>query len=61
MIQHLLDHAAQHACRYVTLEVRRSNQGAIDLYQKFGFRSVGIRPRYYVDDREDAVVMLFER
>jgi [ribosomal protein S18]-alanine N-acetyltransferase len=41
----------------VTLEVRRSNIGAQALYERFGFRSAGIRPRYYADNAEDAVIM----
>jgi [ribosomal protein S18]-alanine N-acetyltransferase len=40
-----------------TLEVRSSNAGAIALYQSFGFRSAGKRPRYYRDNGEDAVIM----
>ena len=41
----------------MTLEVRPSNLSAIHLYEKFGFRSVGRRPRYYVDNNEDAIIM----
>jgi ribosomal-protein-alanine N-acetyltransferase len=41
----------------VTLEVRLSNQAARALYGKFGFRPVGIRPRYYSDNNEDALIM----
>lgn len=41
----------------ITLEVRRSNAGAIVLYERFGFRSAGVRPRYYADNGEDAVIM----
>jgi ribosomal-protein-alanine N-acetyltransferase len=41
----------------VTLEVRRSNTGAMALYERFGFRSAGIRRRYYQDNGEDAVIM----
>jgi ribosomal-protein-alanine N-acetyltransferase len=41
----------------VTLEVRRSNAGALALYERFGFRSAGVRRRYYADDGEDAVIM----
>ena len=40
-----------------TLEVRRSNAGAIELYERFGFRSAGVRRRYYQDNGEDAVIM----
>jgi ribosomal-protein-alanine N-acetyltransferase len=41
----------------ITLEVRRSNDGAIALYERFGFRSAGVRRRYYQDNGEDAVIM----
>jgi ribosomal-protein-alanine N-acetyltransferase len=40
-----------------TLEVRRSNAGAIELYDRFGFRAAGVRRRYYQDNGEDAVIM----
>ncbi len=40
-----------------TLEVRESNAGAIELYERFGFRSAGRRKRYYQDNNEDAVIM----
>jgi ribosomal-protein-alanine N-acetyltransferase len=41
----------------VTLEVRESNQGAIDLYERFGFLAAGMRRRYYQDNGEDALIM----
>jgi ribosomal-protein-alanine N-acetyltransferase len=40
-----------------TLEVRVSNAAAIALYESYGFRSAGVRPRYYTDNGEDAIVM----
>jgi ribosomal-protein-alanine N-acetyltransferase len=40
-----------------TLEVRTSNAPAIALYERFGFRSAGMRPRYYQDTGEDAMIM----
>jgi ribosomal-protein-alanine N-acetyltransferase len=40
-----------------TLEVRESNAGAIELYERFGFRAAGRRRRYYQDNNEDAVIM----
>ncbi|HEY5429012.1 MAG TPA: ribosomal protein S18-alanine N-acetyltransferase [Solirubrobacteraceae bacterium] len=43
--------------REYTLEVRTSNASAIALYERFGFRSAGTRPRYYRDNGEDAVIM----
>ena len=40
-----------------TLEVRVSNRDAIAMYEKLGFRSAGVRPRYYQDNGEDALIM----
>lgn len=40
-----------------TLEVRVSNAAAIAMYERFGFRSAGVRPRYYHDNGEDALIM----
>ena len=41
----------------VTLEVRKSNDVAQRLYEKYGFDRVGLRVRYYTDNNEDAVLM----
>jgi len=41
----------------ITLEVRTSNAPAIALYERFGFQSAGVRPRYYADTGEDAMIM----
>jgi ribosomal-protein-alanine N-acetyltransferase len=46
--------------RVMTLEVRLSNAPARALYQRFGFRPVGVRPRYYSDNGEDALIMTTE-
>ncbi len=43
-----------------TLEVRTSNQGAIAMYERFGFRPAGHRRRYYHDNGEDALIMWLE-
>lgn len=43
--------------RIATLEVRRSNTPAIELYRSLGYRQVGVRPNYYADEGEDAIVM----
>jgi ribosomal-protein-alanine N-acetyltransferase len=42
---------------HYTLEVRRSNHGAMELYDRYGFRAAGVRRRYYQDNGEDALVM----
>jgi len=41
----------------VTLEVRASNRPALALYTSLGFRESGLRPRYYADPVEDAILM----
>ena len=56
----LLDLARDRRAREATLEVRLSNLPARRLYEKYGFRPVGIRPNYYSDDREDALIMTTE-
>lgn len=45
---------------FLTLEVRPSNQAAIDLYFKHGFAQVGRRKDYYENPREDAIIMTLE-
>ena len=56
----LLDLARSRRAREATLEVRLSNLAARRLYEKYGFRPVGLRPRYYSDDNEDALIMTTE-
>ena len=41
----------------MTLEVRAGNAAAIALYEELGYKSSGVRPRYYQDNGEDAVIM----
>lgn len=53
-----LEYAQQQQVRLVLLEVRRSNRAAIRLYRKLGFTAMGVRPRYYSDNDEDAVEMV---
>jgi [ribosomal protein S18]-alanine N-acetyltransferase len=53
----MLDLAIDKGAREATLEVRLSNTAARSLYEKYGFRPVGIRPNYYSDDNEDALIM----
>ncbi len=60
MLTALIDVAIGLAARWVTLEVRVSNTLARALYKKYSFRSTGIRPRYYSDNHEDALVMWSE-
>ncbi|HET9552586.1 MAG TPA: ribosomal protein S18-alanine N-acetyltransferase [Anaeromyxobacteraceae bacterium] len=48
------------ACRLVTLEVRRSNLPALTLYRALGYKQVGVRPNYYTEEGEDAIVMTLD-
>ena len=58
MMRSLFDAAGADA-RY-TLEVRTSNDEAITMYRRFGFRPAGRRRRYYHDNGEDALIMWLE-
>jgi ribosomal-protein-alanine N-acetyltransferase len=60
----LMDEAAGRGraagARLATLEVRRSNEPALTLYRGLGYRQVGVRQNYYVDEGEDAIVMVLD-
>lgn len=60
LLSELVELCADLGAVVVTLEVRLSNHAAHKLYQDFGFRPVGVRPRYYSDDGEDALIMTTE-
>ncbi|HJX14048.1 MAG TPA: ribosomal protein S18-alanine N-acetyltransferase [Dehalococcoidales bacterium] len=55
-----IDLARELNARSMTLEVRASNTVAQNLYTKYGFAKVGVRPGYYLDNREDGVIMTTE-
>ena len=57
LLERVLEATAEDPRRGHTLEVRVSNVGAIELYERFGFRRKGVRRGYYTDNREDAVIM----
>jgi ribosomal-protein-alanine N-acetyltransferase len=59
LIGHLFEAAGDSAP--FTLEVRMSNREAIEMYEQFGFRSAGVRRRYYHDNGEDALIMWLEQ
>jgi [ribosomal protein S18]-alanine N-acetyltransferase len=56
MLEQLFAQADKPGEQY-TLEVRTSNDPAIALYEQFGFESAGVRPGYYHDNKEDALIM----
>jgi len=57
LVHHVLSIGQRKGAQSANLEVRRSNLPAIALYQKFGFREVAVRRRYYADG-EDALLMV---
>ncbi len=60
LLGHVLQEARANRSRFITVEVRASNTIARNLYETAGFKEVGVRPRYYASDGEDAVIMLFD-
>lgn len=56
LLSTFIELAEKEELAFLTLEVRKSNEAAIRLYESFGFERVGVRPRYY-DNAEDAVLM----
>lgn len=57
LIEALISHARGQGIVALTLEVRVSNREAISLYEGYGFVGQGIRPKYYQDTNEDALIM----
>lgn len=57
----LIDAAWQENAEAVTLEVRKSNIAAQTVYEQTGFTVSGVRPNYYVDNKEDAIIMWLYR
>ena len=56
LMKYVIDEAKRKGSGLLTLEVRMSNESAINLYTKFGFLPVAVREKYYPDN-EDALVM----
>ena len=57
LLTHALEYGASLGARRATLEVRRSNDAARLLYERFGFTVAGVRPGYYSKPVEDALVL----
>jgi ribosomal-protein-alanine N-acetyltransferase len=60
LLMKLLEAAREKGAKRFTLEVKRTNEAAITLYKRFGFRGVGYRKGYYREDGEDAIIMWLE-
>lgn len=57
LLKALFLQGAERGITAFTLEVRAGNAAALRLYEKLGFRAVGVRPGFYVKPVEDAVIM----
>jgi ribosomal-protein-alanine N-acetyltransferase len=60
LLMSIVEMAIKLKARIVTLEVRASNTAAQRLYSKYGFTQVGIRRGYYIDNKEDGILMSTE-
>jgi ribosomal-protein-alanine N-acetyltransferase len=60
LTERILSAGREKALSFVSLEVRASNSAAISLYEKFGFKAVGVRKRFYANPTEDAIIMTVE-
>lgn len=58
LLSNIIQELSEEECKFFYLEVRASNYAARRLYEKFGFKTVGIRKRYYINPTEDAVIMM---
>lgn len=54
----LMQYLSNLGAAYATLEVRKSNEVAQNLYKSLGFIKLGVRKRYYEDNGEDALIMV---
>lgn len=60
LLAHTLQHLKEEGAQSSFLEVRASNFAAQEMYRKFGYEETGVRPRYYKDNDEDALLMTLE-
>jgi len=60
LLRDCLGFSAERGLKLAVLEVRTSNNSAIKLYEKIGFKALRVRKKYYSDTGEDAYVMLYE-
>lgn len=57
LLASLIKKAREKNLKFLTLEVRESNQAAINLYKKFGFKVEGVRKNYYLNPTENGIIM----
>ena len=58
LTESLMQYLSNLGAAYATLEVRKSNEVAQNLYKSLGFIKLGVRKRYYEDNGEDALIMV---
>ena len=59
LVEGLISNLNEWKLNSMTLEVRKSNIPAQNLYKKYGFKEEGLRKRYYSDNKEDAIIMWY--
>ena len=57
LLKRLISYGEENSMQFISLEVRASNTNAIELYDKQGFKNVGIRKNFYDHPYEDAIIM----
>lgn len=57
LLEDMINCCRERGVHAITLEVRKSNIPAINLYKKYNFVEVAVRKKYYSDNNEDAIIM----
>ena len=57
LLEAMIGQAQRQKLRFLSLEVRAGNEGAVALYASFGFKTMGLRKGYYLKPPEDALIM----
>ncbi|NJD55763.1 MAG: ribosomal-protein-alanine N-acetyltransferase [Nitrospirae bacterium] len=60
MVRHIVGLLEERSCSVIYLEVRVSNEAALRMYERAGFRMITVRKRYYTSPEEDAVIMALD-
>jgi ribosomal-protein-alanine N-acetyltransferase len=57
LVEKAIESAVFRGCDYITLEVRKSNAPALNLYHSMSFEQAGLRKSFYTNPEEDAIIM----
>jgi len=57
LLKKLIEKTEKSGIKSFTLEVRKSNTKAINIYKRLGFKEVGFRKNFYEEPKEDAIIM----